>query len=66
MFNVLLTTPTPISYSLYHRLTEQFDVHPILAENNSSLTLYTTFLNAILVLPTVVPTSIAIDNRGFG
>ena len=35
--------------------------HPILAENNSSLTLYRTFLNAILVLQTVVSTSIGND-----
>ena len=35
--------------------------HPILAENNSSLALYTTFLNVILALLTVVRTSIAND-----
>ena len=33
--------------------------YPILAENNSSLTLYTTSLNAILALLTVIRTSIA-------
>ena len=47
--DVQLTTPTPISYSVYHRLTDLM-LHPILAENNSSLTLYTTFLNTILAL----------------
>ena len=35
--------------------------HPILAENNSSLALYTTFLNIILAVLTVVRTSIAND-----
>ena len=35
--------------------------HSILVENNSLLTLYTTFLNAILALLTVVRTSVAND-----
>ena len=46
IFDVQLTTPTPISH-IYHRLTV---FYPILAENDSSLMLYTTFLNIILAL----------------
>ena len=58
---VQLTTPTPKKLVYITDLLSNSMFHPILAENNSSLTLYRTFLNAILVLQTVVSTSIGND-----
>ena len=59
LFDVRLTTPTPISNSVYHRLNSMF--YPILAENSSTFTPCTTFLDAILAFLTVICTSIAND-----
>ena len=58
IFDARLTTPTHISYSDITDLLNNSMFHPILAENNGSPTLYMTFLNTMLALPTVICTSL--------
>ena len=61
IFDVRLTTPTPISYRI-HLTSWIFRCFiPFLAEKNSSLVLYMTYLNIIWVLLTVIHTNIAND-----